>query len=145
MKRTRGFTIVEIITVVLIISILATITIIGWNVVQRQSRDNERKSDAILIKNAIEKYYEDNGTYPLPSGCSVNAGCSTNLLSTLLVPTYIASVPTPPNGTGYAYVRGTDVEDSYALLITMEAMTTCKTGMKVNTGWWGSSVPQCDF
>ncbi len=145
MKRARGFTIIEIITVVLIISILASIVIAGYNITQGQARDGDRKSDALLLKHAIMKYYDDNGTYPLPSGCVVNSGCSASLLSTLLVPTYLPSIPATPKGTAYAYIRGTDAEDSFALLITMESTTTCKTGAKINTSWWGAGVPTCSF
>jgi len=145
MKRRKGFTIVELITVIVIISILATIAVVASNYVQRQARDNERKSDVLLLKNAIDKYHDNNGTYPLPaSGCAVNNGCYVDLLIPILVPNYISSIPSSPTGSNYAYVRGTDAEDSYGVYVPMEVAAVCKTGSKMNTVWWGS-VPSCSF
>lgn len=145
MKRRVGFTIVEILVVVVILSILASIAIVNFRGVQAQGRDNQRKTDVLLLKSAIEKYNDANGFYPLPSGCTDGSGCAASLLSSVLVPTYLSSIPASPSGTNYSYVRGSAASLSYAILVTMEEAPTCKTGTKVSTGWWGTGVPLCQF
>ncbi len=64
MKRTSGFTIVEITVVVMVIAILATIVFFSFSRVQRDARDNTRRGNVTTIANALEKYYLTNGEYP---------------------------------------------------------------------------------
>ncbi|MGO3701579.1 MAG: prepilin-type N-terminal cleavage/methylation domain-containing protein [Candidatus Saccharimonadales bacterium] len=64
MRKNAAFTIVEIIVVIVTISILAGITSVGYAGLQKSSRDKERESDAAVIQNSLEAYYEKTGTYP---------------------------------------------------------------------------------
>lgn len=64
----KGFTIVEITTVVFIIALLAAITVVAFVNVQQQSRDNARAASATIIMSAIEKYYDTHGEYPYSEG-----------------------------------------------------------------------------
>ena len=64
MKRLRGFTLVELMVVVAVIGILATITIVGYTRYQTNSRDSERTASATSITEALEKYFDQNGEYP---------------------------------------------------------------------------------
>lgn len=76
-RFSRGFTIVEIATVVFIIGLLATITLVFFNNVQAQSRDTSRANDMATLGTLLERYYDTNGLYP--SGCgttSCNSGSS---------------------------------------------------------------------
>ncbi len=63
-KSTRGFTLVELLIVCAVILILVAIAITLYTQQQKQTRDSKRKADIILIREALEKYYEDNGEYP---------------------------------------------------------------------------------
>lgn len=77
MKRTLGFTIVEIIVVITAIGILATIGIVSYSGVQMRARDTERKADAESMQAALETFYEQSGRYPaliyVSSGSPSNA------------------------------------------------------------------------
>ena len=53
-KNTSGFTIVELLIVVVVIAILAAISIAGYNGIQARSRDGQRKQDIATIKKALE-------------------------------------------------------------------------------------------
>jgi len=67
-RLARGFTIVEIATVVFIIAILATVTIVVFNNVQIQSRDTKRDNDMVTLGSLLDKYYLNNGSYPIGCG-----------------------------------------------------------------------------
>ena len=60
----KGFTIVEVATVLFVIAILALIATMTYNNVQKQSRDTARESAAATIMAALEKYYDKHGEYP---------------------------------------------------------------------------------
>lgn len=101
-----GFTIVELLTVIVVIAILAGITIIAYNGIQARSRDDRRRTDVANIEKAMELYYSDNGTYPKPTGATgsiinpswyTSGDSSWNMLSGLLVGSQaIDAVPVDP-------------------------------------------------
>lgn len=66
MKSRTGFTIVEVMTVTVVIAILATFVTISLNRQQIQARDAERSTKATLIASSLERYYDDHGEYPSP-------------------------------------------------------------------------------
>jgi len=69
MKQSKsGFTIVELLIVIVVIGILASIVIVSYNKVQSQARDSKRKTDVSNMIKALELYYSDNGKYPTASG-----------------------------------------------------------------------------
>lgn len=71
MKRAYGFTIVELLIVIVIIAILAALSYVGYQQVQLKARDSKRAQDVATITKALDLYYVDNGRYPVGSG-SVN-------------------------------------------------------------------------
>lgn len=62
--RTSGFTIVELLIVVVVIAILAAITIIAYNGIQ--ARANNAAADSLLanVSKKIQAYYTLKGSYP---------------------------------------------------------------------------------
>lgn len=78
MKKSRsGFTVVELIVVIVVIGILAAFVIILYSGVQKQARDDRRRTDIATIQKAMELYYSDNGQYPSPTGSTgsvINSG-----------------------------------------------------------------------
>lgn len=64
MKRPKGFTIVEVAVVIVILGVLATLTTLGFNRTMSNSRNDSANSKAKLITAALEKYYDQNGEYP---------------------------------------------------------------------------------
>jgi type II secretion system protein G len=137
MKKRSGFTIVELLIVIVIIGILAAITIVAYNGIQQRARDSARTSDIAGVQKALELYRADNGVYP--SVGSDNSGYNLSTLSTALVPKYINSIPNDPNTslTNYQYVRGTAASGAYGIRISYETRTACHRGVG-NTGisWW---------
>ena len=66
MTRTKqnGFTIVELLIVIVVIGILAAITIVAFNGVQARARDSERVSEIKSIHKKLEIYHAEKGYYP---------------------------------------------------------------------------------
>lgn len=60
-RRKSGFTIVELLIVIVVIAVLAAITIVAFNGVQQRSRDARRAQDMATIKKALLMYQADNG------------------------------------------------------------------------------------
>lgn len=60
----RGFTIVEIMVIIIVIGILLAIGIVSFQHIQKQSRDTKRATDLTLFRAELEKYYDRNGEYP---------------------------------------------------------------------------------
>ncbi|QQS22452.1 prepilin-type N-terminal cleavage/methylation domain-containing protein [Candidatus Saccharibacteria bacterium] len=67
-KSRTGFTIIELVVVVIVVSILATIVVVSYNGSQARARDARRRTDVANIVKALELYYNDNGSYPTTSG-----------------------------------------------------------------------------
>jgi prepilin-type N-terminal cleavage/methylation domain-containing protein len=154
----KGFTIIELIVTIVVIGILVTIMIVSYNGIQQRSRDSQRTSDVTKLKIALEKYHADKGQYP--AVCSADdVDCPADSLTSVLVSNYIALIPHDPinaidSATDYRYIRGAvnpddstpgahDLSDSYGILVTYEAKAVCKTGVNINSAWWGSSIPTC--
>jgi len=60
----RGFTLIELIVVMSIIGVLATLIINNLNDARARARDTKRKQDLNQLKTAIRLYYNDNQSYP---------------------------------------------------------------------------------
>lgn len=62
----RGFTLVEVLVVVSIISLLSSITLETMGGARSRARDIQRTQDLRQLQNALELYYADHGRYPPP-------------------------------------------------------------------------------
>jgi type II secretion system protein G len=98
-KRARGFTLIELMVVVAIIGVLATIIMVGLGNARAKSRDSRRITDIKSIQLALANYYSDHGFYPL------NIYWSSTFNNTATDPRnglkggYLATVPTDPGYT----------------------------------------------
>lgn len=109
-----GFTIIELLIVIIIIAILAAITIVAYNGVQGNARLSVMREDISTINEAINRYYVEHGTYPFGSpatGAAITAGPGVALNIPGLIPDYLPRVPEIPDaGRGnidyYAYIWG---------------------------------------
>ena len=63
-SKQKGFTIVELLIVIVVIGILAAISIVAYNGVTQKARDDQRISDARNIINAAASYQSEKGTWP---------------------------------------------------------------------------------
>lgn len=64
MKKDRGFTIVELLIVIVVIAILAAIVIVAYNGVQNRAKTSAAQSTAQSVQQKLEAYNAENGSYP---------------------------------------------------------------------------------
>lgn len=60
----KGFTIVELLIVIVVIGILAALVITTFTGIQQRARNTERQTDIKAIHGQVEAYYAQNGRYP---------------------------------------------------------------------------------
>lgn len=63
-SKQSGFTIVELLIVIVVIGILATLVIVTFSGVQQKARDTKRETDVKALASQLEVYYANNGSYP---------------------------------------------------------------------------------
>lgn len=67
-KKDNGFTLVELLIVLAILAMLATIGFGQYSTSQTKARDAQRKADVGNIARALEMYYNDFGVFPEDDG-----------------------------------------------------------------------------
>lgn len=66
-KNSKGFTLIELLVVIAIIGILASIVLVSLNDARQGARDVKRIGDMRQAQLAMEIYFDDETTYPLPA------------------------------------------------------------------------------
>ena len=74
-SKPQGFTIVELLIVIVVIAILAAITIVAYNGIQARARDTTRKEDLAQLSKATKLYSVDKGDYA-QIGCGFDLATS---------------------------------------------------------------------
>ncbi len=70
LTKQSGFTIVELLIVIVIIAILAALVIVTYSGMQARARDTERQTDVAAIAKSLEIFYSEKGYYPKKSNMS---------------------------------------------------------------------------
>lgn len=127
----KGFTFIEILVVVTIISLLTAVAVVSYSSFLKQSRDAKRKTDLEQIRAALEMYRSNNDEY---YSASVNGNC-VNVVTWLSL--YITTIPNDPkNSSGY-YYRCIISANDYTLGAYLEnggsgSCSNCKAGIACN-------------
>ncbi len=123
-KKNSGFTLMELLIVIAILGLLATIGLGSFRSSQIKGRDAQRKSDLAQIQKALEMYYNDYGSYPesLPEGGSSWQDEKGTL--------YMKEVPKDPKNFDYCYEKSGNWYYLYAKLENSKDPSIEKTGCK---------------
>jgi len=119
--RKSGFTLLELMIVIVILGVLATLITGTFITSLKKGRDAKRKADLEQIQRALEFYYEDNLAYPLTLDLTTDGklcspdpdGCATK--------TYIQRLPKETmSKCKYAYVHQTTNGEGYGIYSILE-------------------------
>jgi type II secretion system protein G len=78
-RANKGFTIVELLIVIVVIGILAALVITTFTGIQQKARNTERQTDIKAIHGQVEAYYAQNGKYPTLANINDATWRSTNM------------------------------------------------------------------
>ena len=121
MQNKKGFTLVEVLLVIVIVAILAAIVIVAVNPGRQisQANNTQRRSDVSTILNAANQYAIDNrGSAPAAiTAVATTVGSAVGQIDICanLVPTYIAEMPFDPTAAGAEYTDCTDYNTGYQI------------------------------
>lgn len=124
----KGFTLIEMLVVISIIGILATLVAANLNSARSRARDTQRKSDIKNISTALRLYYNDIGRYPANDGsyqlkaCDpATATCTWGSQWNIGTTVYMQSLPKDPLSptSDYRYTLGAS-SDNYTLQACLE-------------------------
>lgn len=153
-KSTTGFTIVELLIVIVVIAILAAISVVAYTGIQTRARDSIRSSDMAIIVKALETYYIVNEEYPAsitPSGSGGGWEFSDNPASGRVFMQELgehvgSEIPTDPSNTNildyryialasYTFGNGCTInEPFYVLRVTYESSSNNPTPAGTSAG-----------
>ena len=139
-KKEKGFTLLELLVVIGIIGLLASILVINLTSARRRARDTKRVADIRNIQTATEDYYGKNGKYPtiisdLVSGTQIaiwpldplaptGTSCSANSDSCYWYAYYTPSGALGPQ----SYHFGASLEDAGSMLLNQDRDCNSTTG-----------------
>lgn len=102
----KGFTLVEMLIVIGMVGVLASVVLVGLNPLDqlRKANDTDRKKDLSEFQKALELYYEDNNRYPASSPDFKVMNGTTTLAWGVAWNPYMKALPKDPvNARNYVY------------------------------------------
>jgi prepilin-type N-terminal cleavage/methylation domain-containing protein len=116
MRRQKpGFTILEILIVLAVFGLLATLAVLSLNSARARVRDAQRLSDVSTISAGLSRYWLEKATYPASAGIDLGTpGTNAEVLSaggfekrqSAQSPIYLDRLPTGPNLNEYYRYKG---------------------------------------
>ena len=124
----RGFTLMELLIVVAIIGLLASMILVGLSSFRTRGRDARRVADVKQVQNGLEIYYAKMNQYPdvqssgIPGTDTASAGWEAMVNAIKSADIGITQVPQDPLGASrsYAYSTESGNPQSYVIGVALE-------------------------
>lgn len=126
----KGFTLIEVLLVIVIIAILAGIVIIAVNPARQisQANNTQRDNDVLAVLDAVHQYAIDNrGVMPTEiTAVATEMGSAEGSIDicSYLVPTYITAMPFDPTDEDATYTDCTTYVTGYNISIDADGRVT---------------------
>ncbi|MDB5182142.1 MAG: fimbrial protein pilin [Candidatus Saccharibacteria bacterium] len=114
----KGFTIVELLIVIVVIGILAGLVITTYNGIQQNARNKERVTDAKALKGQLEAYYAQNVKYPTLAQLNTDPTETSGFIRTNMKGLDVEALRDPKAAAGTYVLIGTADADSYGYTAT---------------------------
>lgn len=119
-RKQSGFTIVELLIVIVVIGILAALVVTTFSGIQRKARNTERETDIKAIHGQLEAYYSQNNSYPALADMNDGTWRSNNVRG------LDAEALKDPRGTAQTLTAAPS-DSSYGYTVTNDANGACTT------------------
>ena len=120
-KRNSGFTIVELLIVIVVIGILALLVITTYSGIQAKARNSKRQTDVASVQTQLEAYFSQNGYYPSRTDMNSATWLTTNMKSLDQ-----NALIDPSNPTQSKTLVAAPVAKSYAYAVTDSSGNSCE-------------------
>jgi prepilin-type N-terminal cleavage/methylation domain-containing protein len=127
MRKDRGFTIVELLIVIVVIAILAAIVIVAYQGITTKANTTKAQTNGVTAQKVAEAMNADNTSYPATAASFATGSASVKM------PTGVTVIPdnltTPPLSAN----NGSNT-------VVYACMTSCTTPTGGRVGWWSFSA-----
>ena len=120
----KGFTIVELLIVIVVIAILAAIVIVAYQGITTKANTTKAQTNGVAAQKVAEIMNADNGSYPA-TAASFNTGSISVKMPT--------GVTVSPGSVALSSANG-------ATVVTYACLTTCTSSTGGRVGWWSFSA-----
>ncbi len=118
-SKQQGFTIVELLIVIVVIGILAALVITTFTGIQKKARDTERNTDIKALHGQVEAYYATKSNYPTLTNINDSSWRATNMKG------LDQEALKDPKGSGYT-VAATQSNTQYGYAVTNDSNASCE-------------------
>src|SRR5664279_3348052 len=128
-RSQQGFTIVELLIVIVVIGILAALVITTYSGIQQNGRNTERTTDLKAVQGQLEAYYAQNGSYPATTELGTTSATNVTFIQSKMKGLDKEALRDPKGAaTDYSLVSGTTATATkYAYSVTQDDGTTACT------------------
>ena len=128
----KGFTVVELMVVVAVIALLATVAILSYQSAIKTGDDAKRQAEFNDIRNAVELYDSRKGALPV---CSGDIECDISQVVSQLGVSGLQTLN--QDGSPIRYMSTNEAPKSWAIrMYDKQTESYCKMGSNIRSGWW---------
>jgi general secretion pathway protein G len=118
----KGFTIVELLIVIVVIGILALLVITTYSGIQAKARNSKRQTDIQSVQTQLEAFFSQNGYYPSLADMNSSSWLDTNMKSLDQ-----NALIDPSNPSDSKTLASTPTAKQYSYAVTNSSGSSCET------------------